>query len=206
MEKGTRVPGSLCGDDLLPAHGLADSESSQGIQFKENLAIRESARKAFHAADNSAALRRAMLSRTRPHRGQYVPGEWIMLWKTMGNQKGWFGPMQVVIHESESIVWLTWGGKLYRGAPENIRPVSAYEAQKIDFKVASNETQIVENQNLIRERPDSVNQDLAIPTAESTTETVAPTGEQVTPNDVNIPVESFRVLKVSLTKNLMQIR
>ena len=161
--KGTRIPGSLCGDDQLPSHGCADSDTSQGIQFKENLAIRESARKAFHAADNNAALRRAMLARTRPHRGQYPPGEWVMLWKTMGNQKGWFGPMQVVIHESESTIWLTWGGKLYRGAPENVRPVSAYEAHKIDFKMAADENQMRENQDRLREAPSNPEGDV-IPT------------------------------------------
>ena len=175
--KGTRLPGSLCGDDQLPSHGLAESETSQGIQFKENLALRESARKAFHAADNSSALRRAMLSRTRPSRGQYVPGEWIMLWKTMGNQKGWFGPMQVVIHENENIIWLTWCGKLYRGAPENVRPVSAYEAKKIDFKTASNENQIVAAQDQIRDD-----------------HTVVPTETTVIPEHVTrVPMENTEV-------------
>ena len=132
--KALRLPGSICGDDQLPAHGLADSETSQGIQFREQLNLRESARKAFHQADNSASLRRALLRRSRPHRGHFQAGEWIMLWKTMGNQKGWFGPLQVVVQENDHVVWLSWCGKLYRGAPENIRPVSAYEARNIDPK------------------------------------------------------------------------
>ena len=189
--KGTRIPGSLCGDDQLPSHGCADSETSQGIQFKENLAIRESARRAFHAADNNAALRRAMLSRTRPHGGQYSPGEWVMLWKTVGNQKGWFGPMQVVIHESESTVWLTWGGKLYRGAPENVRPVSAYEAHKIDFKVAANVSQIRENQNTIRETLTNTERDVVIPANQPPSNPETPSIEtEIVPGAAVVPNET----------------
>jgi hypothetical protein len=44
--------------------------------------MRESARKAFHEADNKAALRRAALRRERPSRGFYNPGEWIMYWRS----------------------------------------------------------------------------------------------------------------------------
>ena len=147
--KALRLPGSICGDDQLPAHGLADSETGQGIQFREQLNLRESARKAFHQADNSAALRRALLRRSRPHRGHLQAGEWIMLWKVMGNQKGWFGPMQVVIQENDNTVWLSWCGKLFRGAPENIRPVSAYEARNIDHKTIISPSQVSQLQEQI---------------------------------------------------------
>ena len=49
--KGLRVPGSLASDDSLPAHAIANAEGHQGVWFRELLAKRETARKAFHAAD-----------------------------------------------------------------------------------------------------------------------------------------------------------
>lgn len=49
--KATRVPGSITSDSQLPAHLLANSELSQGLRFREQLAKREAARKAFHAAE-----------------------------------------------------------------------------------------------------------------------------------------------------------
>ncbi|CAL1136285.1 unnamed protein product [Cladocopium goreaui] len=61
--KGLRVPGSVASDDHLPSHLAAMDENGHGIRFRTQLAMRESARKAFHEADNSMALRRAMLRR-----------------------------------------------------------------------------------------------------------------------------------------------
>eukprot|EP00435_Cladocopium_sp_Y103_P010407 s1891_g2.t1 len=72
--RGLRLPGSLVSDDTLPAHAIADSDNRQGIRFRELLAMRETARKAFWAADNDMSLRRAALRRDRPHRGAYILG------------------------------------------------------------------------------------------------------------------------------------
>ena len=132
-----RLPGSICGDDQIPAHCLADAETGTGIAFRDQLMIREAARRAFHQADNSTALRRALLRRNRPNRGEYQPGEWIMMWKTQGNQSHWVGPMQVVVQQSNLSIWATMCGKLYRGPVENVRPVSAYEAKNISSETES---------------------------------------------------------------------
>ena len=129
--KGIKVPGSVTSDDTLPAHILANEESGQGLRFRTQLAMRESARKAFHSADNSAALRRAALRRNRPDRGNYQPGEWIMFWRSNENQKGWVGPATVVQQDGRSSVFCLYLGGLIRAAPEHIRPVSAVEAQLI---------------------------------------------------------------------------
>ena len=43
----------------------------------------------------------------------------------------WTGPMKVVVHENAQTVWTTMATKLYRAAPEHIRPVSAMEAKRI---------------------------------------------------------------------------
>ena len=133
LGKHTRLPGAVSSDDLLPAHMLAESETAHGIQFRKQLEYRECARRAFHYADNDAALRKAVLRRSHPLRQDYQPGEWVMIWREgKGALPGsWIGPMKVVVHENAQTVWTTMSSKLYRVAPEHIRPVSASEAQKI---------------------------------------------------------------------------
>ena len=127
LGKQTRLPGSVCSDELLPAHMLADSESAQGIQFRLQLSRRESARKAFVQTDHDQALRRSILRKTQGKPQKYHPGEWVMVWR---QGKGayadqWIGPMRVVVHENAQTVWTTMAAKLYRAAPEHVRPVSA---------------------------------------------------------------------------------
>ena len=132
LGKRTRLPGSICGDDCIASHALAESDLLQGAQFRSQLAKREAAFRAFWEADNNAALRRALLRRSRPFRGQYAPGEWVMIWRQAEPPKGqWLGPMKVVTQESAQIIWCTRSGRLYRCSPEQVRPVSAYEARDI---------------------------------------------------------------------------
>ena len=133
LGKQTRLPGSNCSDELLPAHMLADSESAQGVQFRLQLARRESARKAFVQTDHDAALRRAVLRKSKGEPRKYLTGEWVMVWR---QGKGaypdqWTGPMKVVVHENAQTVWTTMAAKLYRAAPEHVRPVSEMEAKGI---------------------------------------------------------------------------
>ena len=129
--KHTRLPGSISSDQNLPAHCLADSETAQGLAFRKQLDMRETARRAFWHADNQASLRRAILRRSRPARKSFVTGEWVMVWKSIPKPGMWIGPMRIVTHENESTIWLTMSGKLYRAAPENVRDVSAVEAQQV---------------------------------------------------------------------------
>ena len=139
LGKHTRVPGAISSDELLPAHLLADSETAQGILFQRQLACRESARRAFHAADNDAALRRAILRRFRPGKSAYAPGEWVMVWRQgKGQYAGyWSGPQKVVVHENAQTIWTTASSKLFRSAPEHVRPVTASEAR--DIPITQNE-------------------------------------------------------------------
>ena len=133
LGKHTRLPGAVCSDELLPAHMLSESETAQGLAFKRQLDRRECARHAFIQADNDAALRRAMLRRSRPGDQQYSPGEWVMCWRPgKGTQPGfWAGPMKIVVHENPQTIWTTQCSKLYRCSPEHVRPVSANESRKI---------------------------------------------------------------------------
>ena len=133
LGKHTRLPGSICSDEMLPAHLLANSETAHGISFRTQLAFRESARKAFFSADNDQAIRKSFLRRSHPLQKQYNPGEWVMVWKEgKGAYQGfWQGPMRVVVHENAQVVWTTMASKLFRTAPELIRPVTALEARDI---------------------------------------------------------------------------
>ena len=130
LGKHTRLPGAVCSDEQLPAHALADAEHCHGLLFRQNLAKRELARRAFHMADNDAVLRRSILRRTRPSRQWFTKGEWVMVWRG-GLNASWCGPMRVVIHESQQVVWVTQNGRLFRHAPEHIRPVTTIECRMI---------------------------------------------------------------------------
>ena len=118
---------------LLPAHMLAESDHAQGLKFRNQLAMRETARRAFHSADSDSALRRAMLRRSNPHRRSYQVGEWVMVWKEgNGQQPGfWQGPMKAGVHENKQTIWVTMPSKLFRCAPEHVRPVTTEEAKSI---------------------------------------------------------------------------
>ena len=126
--KGIRVPGSVTSDPSMSAHAMAISNAPEGIRFRQDLAVREAARKAFAAVDNDQTMRRAIVQRSRPHRGFFEKGEWVMMWKRKGETDGdWVGPMQVIIQESQNVVWVTRQHKLYRVAPEHVRTLSAME-------------------------------------------------------------------------------
>jgi hypothetical protein len=136
--KGFRMPGSLTSDDQLTAHLTASEETAQGLRFRQQLAFRETARRAFAAADNSAAIRRAALRRNRPPRGQYVPGEWVMIWRANTTSKGWIGPAKVIQQDGSHTVFCQHMGSLMRAAPEHVRPVTAVEATIIPEEMTAN--------------------------------------------------------------------
>ena len=122
--KNSRLPGSILSDDSLPSHASATQEDGpmEANTFRGTLQLREAARRAYHAADNSSALRKAILARSRPSRGHYVPNTWIMIWRTRSiNKPGWMGPQKVILQDSNHTVWSTQCGKLYRSAPEHVR-------------------------------------------------------------------------------------
>lgn len=126
--KSTGVPGSVTSDMQMSAHTMALQDRPEGLRFREELALRERARRAFVSVDNSQVLRRALVHRTRPERGAYTKGSWVMVWKKRGESNGgWVGPMRVIVQEGPQVVWVTMQNKLYRVAPEHLRPLSALE-------------------------------------------------------------------------------
>ena len=74
LGKHTRLPGSVSSDTLLPAHMLAESEHAQGLKFRSQLAMRETARRAFHSADNGFVTATSIYSA-----GQILTGGFISL-------------------------------------------------------------------------------------------------------------------------------
>lgn len=142
--KHTRIPGSISSDESLPAHCLADAENANGIQFREQLSLRERARQAFWGADNDASLRRAILRRSRPQRKEYQTGDWVMVWRNQPMPGQWLGPSRVVTQENEHTIWVTMAGKLYRVAPENVRDVSALETHRHSLHKSANMDNIIQ--------------------------------------------------------------
>ena len=139
--KQPKAPGSIVSDEDITSHSMAIAQIPEGQKFREELAFRERARKAFVQVDNDAALRRALVHRSRPHRGQYEKGNWVMMWKKRGEADGqWTGPFQVIVQEDQRVVWITQANKLFRVAPENIRHLSAMEEWKSNQ--AGNPTQM----------------------------------------------------------------
>jgi transposase InsO family protein len=130
--KHARVPGSVLSDESIPSHEaiLREEGSMQPSEFRRMLQIRECARRAFHTADNNDVLRRAATRRSCPCRGQYQPGQWVMIWRseTM-KQATWLGPHRVVLQDHDHTIWTTVSGKLFRSAPEHVRPALPEEGE-----------------------------------------------------------------------------
>ncbi len=106
-----------------------DIPGDMGI-FHQNLTKRASAQRAFTDADTDLKLRRALQHRSRPSRGPFEKGQWVMFWRAgKGNLPGsWNGPAKVILAESQQIIWVTHMSRLYRCAPEHLRSLSSREA------------------------------------------------------------------------------
>ena len=131
LGKSAKLPGSLSDEEFVsPAQFLADGDTPEGIQFRQNLNFRECARKAFISADHNEQLRRAFLRRQRPSRGSYLGGSFVMFWRPgRGELPGqWHGPAKVIIQESQNVVWISHSSRVYRVAPEHVRLLSEKEA------------------------------------------------------------------------------
>jgi hypothetical protein len=157
--KQSRLPGSVLSDASLPAHTAAIQEDAEytAEEFRTQLKLREVARKAFHTADNSDALRRAMLRRSCPSRGQYSKGQWVMIWRSTGPQKqSWIGPHRVVIQDETHTIWTTQAGKLYRSAPENVRLALPEEGEPDGPDLPEDMTQIQQQINRSYQNPEAM--------------------------------------------------
>ena len=132
LGKSRHLPGSIMSDPDASSHALADSDTPEGLRFRQDLMRRELARKAYVQADNDSAFRRALLRQSRPGKVEYEQGDWVLYWRRQkGNNRiergRWYGPAQVVAVEHKRVVWLSHLGRLVRASPEQIRPASLRE-------------------------------------------------------------------------------
>ena len=132
LGKSRHLPGSLVSDPNASSHALADSDTPEGVKFREDLFRREAARKAYVQADNDSAFRRALLRQSRPGKIELEKGDWVLYWRQVrGNSRiergRWHGPAQVVAVEQRRIVWLSHLGRLIRASPNQVRPASLRE-------------------------------------------------------------------------------
>ena len=91
LGKSRHLPSSLDSDSPQAYHYLADSEELEGVQFRQQLHTRECACLAFVRAKSSDKLRKAFLTRQRPHRGKFLGGMFVMFWRP--GQGGKSGPL-----------------------------------------------------------------------------------------------------------------
>ena len=132
LGKSARIPASLTSCDSAASHEMASTEGLEGEAFRQNLSRRAAARQAFHESDNDQTIRRALLRRSNPPRGPYIPGQWLLYWIKRSNpnrdQAGkWHGPARVIAVDGQSVVWLSHGTKTIRAPPEYLRPASLRE-------------------------------------------------------------------------------
>ena len=132
LGKSRHLPATNSSDQPDAAQYLAASDTPEGVAFRHQLAKRELARRAFVEMDNHDRLRRATLRKHCPHRGQHQSGVRVMFWKPgQGESTGkWVGPAQVIVQESNTIVWLSHVSRVYRVPPEHVRLLSEREAQQ----------------------------------------------------------------------------
>ena len=131
LGKSRHLPATNSSDQLDAAHYLAASDTPEGVTFRHQLAKRELARRAFVEMDNHDRLRRATLRKHCPHRGHHQSGVRVMFWRPgQGESVGkWVGPAQVIVQESNTVVWLSHVSRVYRVPPEHVRLLSQREAQ-----------------------------------------------------------------------------
>ena len=108
----------------------------QKAYFRDSLRKLELARKAFLVADNSSALRRALLRKPRKQPSGFDVGDWGLYWRqNKGNVKGErgrsHGPGQIITMESNKIAWISHGGYLIRASPQQVRPASLREHARL---------------------------------------------------------------------------
>eukprot|EP00434_Breviolum_minutum_P029259 symbB.v1.2.025879.t1/scaffold2545.1/size76554/2 len=132
LGKAVSLPASICSDENLSAHSLALGNDQDSERFRRHLDQRSRARRAFLLTDNDQALRRALYRKSRPTRGPFLPNQLVMYWmkrnKSSRHECGrWHGPAKVILQESNSRVWISHMDRLFRCAPESLRPASLRE-------------------------------------------------------------------------------
>ena len=123
--KEPRVPGLLYSGE--PHVGINSGVLAGEPSFVKSIEIRQAARKAFIDADNEERIRRAIEHRTRPERGPFIPGCKVYVWRpgkpksTRAKTNMWRGPGTVIGNTDQSKFWVSFGSKILKCAPEQLR-------------------------------------------------------------------------------------
>ena len=133
--KQPRIPGMIYGGDggaVINSGFLAGDPS-----FVKSVQIRHEARKAFCEVDHEDRVRRAIEHRTRPDRGPFIPGCKVYVWRPGGKRPGgdlayyWRGPGTVIGNTDMNRYWVSFGSKVLKCAPEQLRRLSAEDEAAI---------------------------------------------------------------------------
>ena len=133
--KQPRIPGMIYGGDggaVINSGFLAGDPS-----FVKSLQIRHEARKAFCEVDHEDRVRRAIEHRTRPDRGPFIPGCKVYVWRPGGKRPGgdltyyWRGPGTIIGNTDANRYWVSFGSKVLKCAPEQLRRLSAEDEAAI---------------------------------------------------------------------------
>ncbi|CAE8626700.1 unnamed protein product [Polarella glacialis] len=138
--KSPVLPGSLLELDAEDDFGI----HSQAYQNADSLVgramtIRTNARMAVIRAENSTRARKALVSKSRPTRGPFDPGETVFVWRRAARRRKhqtvahWAGPGTVVVQEGQTAVWVDIAGQLIKAPPEAIRRASSDEKLGADL-------------------------------------------------------------------------
>ncbi len=117
-------------EDLLNgrrAFDLGDEPVIDDSHARE-VAIRTSARIAFHQVQTDERVRRALLGRARVSQRRPEIGEQVFYWRKPATSKNgrWLGPATVIGHEDNN-VWVTKSGRCVLCAPEHLRLATGEE-------------------------------------------------------------------------------
>ena len=111
------------------------------------LATANAAKSAMLEVDSSKRLRRALLRRSRPHRGEFPKGASVYFWRRRNGGKkakalwrtGWQGPAVVIATQGQHAVWIGFRGQLLKCSPEMLR--LATPSESLTFQELLRETE-----------------------------------------------------------------
>ena len=140
-----RVPGELLSDNPSGLQPLCDAFNDPagldeaGAELRKSMAIRERARQLALAETSREAFKRAARTSSTPLRN-WNPGQWVYCFRRGRPQDAlhpvsrWVGP-GIVVLQSPSVVYVAMRTRLWRCAPEQLRP--AFPSEVLGRQLAS---------------------------------------------------------------------
>ena len=129
--KQPRIPGMIydSGPNVVVNSGYLAGDPS----YVKAVQIRHEARKAFCEADHEDRIRRAVEHRSRPERGPFHAGCKVFVWRPGGLKPSgdrafyWRGPGTVIGNTDTSKYWVSFGSKVLKCAPEQLRRLTVQD-------------------------------------------------------------------------------